>query len=200
MPYSKAHKARTRARIVAAAARAFRAEGIGNVTIPALMRDAGLTHGGFYAHFANKEALVAEACARGLSESSQAILAAAGAKPPAEALSLIIRAYLSRDHRDHPDTGCTIAALGADIAREPDAVRASFADALRAYARRIAAYLPGPDEAQREEAALVLLSGMAGTLMVARALDDREQSDRLLLAARRFYMDALGIGDGEASQ
>lgn len=196
MPYSKAHKARTRARIVAAAARAFRAEGIGKVAIPALMRDAGLTHGGFYAHFASKDALVAEACARGLSESSEAILAAADAKPPDEALRLIIRAYLSRGHRDNPDTGCAIAALGAEIAREPDGVRTAFADALHDYARRIAAYLP-PDasEEEREEAALVLLSGMAGTLMVARALE-REQSDRLLLAARRFYMDALGISEG----
>ena len=193
MPYSKAHKAQTRARIVAAAARAFRAEGIGNVAIPALMRDAGLTHGGFYAHFANKEALVAEACARGLSESSQAILAEAESQPPDEALRLVIRAYLSRGHRDHPETGCSIAALGTEIAREPEEVRATFAVALRDYARRIAAYLPGTDEAEREEAALVLLSGMAGTLMVARALDDRAESDRLLLAARRFYMAALGI-------
>lgn len=198
MPYSKAHKARTRVRIVAAAARAFRAEGIGSVGIPALMRDAGLTHGGFYAHFASKKALVAEACARGLSESSQAILAAADAKPPDEALSLIVRAYLSRGHRDNPDTGCAIAALGTEIAREPEDVRAAFADALRDYARRIAAYLPlDTSEAEREEAALVLLSGMAGTLMVARALE-REQSDHLLFAARRFYMDALGVsGDDQ---
>lgn len=200
MPYSKAHKARTRARIVAAAARAFRAEGIGKVAIPALMRDAGLTHGGFYAHFASKEALVAEACARGLSESSQAILAAADAQPPDEALSLIVRAYLSRGHRDDPQTGCAIPALGPEVARAPEEVRAAFADALRDYAQRIAAYLP-PDasEVEREETALLLLSGMAGTLMVARALDDRAQSDRLLLAARRFYMDALGVGDGQTS-
>lgn len=197
MPYSKAHKARSRARIVAAAARAFRAEGIGKVAIPALMRDAGLTHGGFYAHFANKEALVAEACARGLSESSQAILSAADAQPPDEALRLIIRAYLSRGHRDDPESGCSIAALGTEIAREPEEVRAPFADVLREYARRIAAYLPGTGDAEREQTALLLLSGMAGTLMVARTLDDREQSDRLLLAARRFYTDALGVaGDG----
>lgn len=194
MPYSKAHKAQTRARIVAAAARAFRAEGIGNVAIPALMQNAGLTHGGFYAHFANKDALVAEACVRGLSESSQAILAEAAEQPPDEALRLIIRAYLSRGHRDHPETGCTIAALGTEIAREPEEVRATFADALRDYARRIAVYLPGASEAEREEAALVLLAGMAGTLMMSRALDDRVQSDRLLLAARHFYMDALGVG------
>ena len=202
MPYSKAHKARTRARIVAAAARAFRAEGIGNVGIPALMRDAGLTHGGFYAHFANKEALVAEACARGLSESSRAILAEAESQPPDEALRLIIRAYLSRGHRDNPATGCSIAALGTEIAREPEEVRATFADVLRDYARRIAVYLPDAGDTEREEAALLLLSGMAGTLMVARALDDRAQSDRLLLVARRLYMDALGIAgprlDGNA--
>lgn len=198
MPYTKAHKAQTRARIVAAAARAFRAGGIGKVAIPALMRDAGLTHGGFYAHFASKDELVAEACARGLSESSQAILAQAESQPPDEALRLIIRAYLSRGHRDYPETGCVIAALGTELAREPVEVRAAFDGELCDYARRIAAYVPGANDVEREEAALLLLSGMAGTLMVARALDDREQSDRLLLAARRFYMDAMGVGAGGA--
>lgn len=194
MPYTQAHKARTRARIVAAAARAFRAEGISKVAIPALMRDAGLTHGGFYAHFANKEELVAEACVRGLSESSRAIMAEAESQPPDDALRLIIRAYLSRGHRDHPETGCSIAALGTEIVREPDGVRAAFAGELHAYARRLAAYVPGASAEEREEAALLLLSGMAGTIMMARTLDDRAQSDRLLLAARRFYMDALGVG------
>ncbi len=233
MPYSKAHKAQTRARNLAEAAHAFREEGIDSVGIPALMGRAGLTHGGFYAHFPTKDALVAAACAEGFIEAEERLLRAAAKADPENSLRSIIIGYLSRKHRDDPATGCMIPALSAEIARAPHKTRAAFTRALRVYARQFSAYfperrsvtgaaqantgevmgaqpdaqaeqsdgahdadLPAPgdaerDEAAREDDALVLLSGMAGALLLARAVDDPDYSRRILRAARMFYLQAF---------
>jgi TetR/AcrR family transcriptional regulator, transcriptional repressor for nem operon len=196
MPLSKEHKQQTRERIVRTAARVFRAEGVHGIGIADLMKQAGLTHGGFYAHFPSKDALVAESCAQGMTESSEQLFAQADAAPPSERLRAIIRGYLSRSHRDTPDTGCVIAALATDVAREPLPVRSAFTQALTQYARRLTRYFPRrPDEAtahpdEPDERALLLLSGMVGALLMARAVDDPNLSDHILLAARRFYMRA----------
>lgn len=226
MPYSKAHKAQTRARILAEAAHAFRAEGIEGVGIPAVMGRAGLTHGGFYAHFPTKDALVAAACAEGFAEAAERLLRGAAATQPEDALRAIIIGYLSRKHRDDPATGCMIPALAAEIARAPQETRAAFTQALTEYAHQLSAYFPadGPQvkrsiashtttpapsatrdtgdsatdvsssvnaAAQREDDALVLLAGMAGALLLARAVDDPEVSHRILKASRAFYLQAF---------
>jgi len=203
MPLSKEHKRQTRERIVRAAARAFRAEGVDGARIADLMRQAGLTHGGFYAHFPSKDALVAEACAAGLTESGAALYDAADAAPPGEGLRLIVRGYLSRTHRDHPETGCVIATLGPEIAREPAEVRHAFTAALKDDAARLASHLashlsaePGAGGVARDDAAYVLLAGMAGAMLMARAVDDPVLSDRILLAARRLYTHSFGEGGG----
>ncbi len=206
MPYSKAHKAQTRARILAAAAQTFRAEGIGGVGIPAVMARAGLTHGGFYAHFATKDALVADACATGFADAAERLLTGAAQAEPADALRAVIRGYLSRHHRDNPATGCMIPTLAAEIARDTPATRAAFTQSLTTYAQQLSEYLPvaprpaptanpaagdANDDAQRMDGALVLLSGMAGALQLARAVDDPDLSHRILKAARAFYLHAF---------
>src|SRR5215469_12417578 len=117
MPLSKAHKEQTRRRVVQAAARAFRAQGIKGVGVAEVMREAGLTQGGFYAHFDSKDALVAAACAEGFQESSNPLLVAMQEAEPGNAVPAYIRGYLSRSHRDHPETGCVIASLGQEIGR-----------------------------------------------------------------------------------
>jgi TetR/AcrR family transcriptional repressor of nem operon len=95
-----------------------------------------------------------------------------------------------------------IAALAGDIAREPVEVRHAFTGAVQGYLARLAAYMPGeadPDEKQREDAAMVLLSGMAGALLMARAVDDPALSDRILRAARHYYRGAFGDAAAQES-
>jgi TetR/AcrR family transcriptional repressor of nem operon len=199
MPRSTGHKAQTRTRIVAAAARAFRERGVESVAIADVMRAAGLTHGGFYAHFPSKDALVAEATASGLIDSRREFVSDAAAANPQAPLREVIRRYVSRYHRDHQGEGCAMPALTAEIAREPAEVRRAFTAALEEFVTGLADYVPGDSPAARRDGALVLAAGMAGAVALSRAVDDPALSDRLLLAARRFYTDALaGSAPGAA--
>ena len=195
MPYSKTHKAQTRAKIVEAATHAFREEGIGGVTIPALMQRAGLTHGGFYAHFESKDDLVAEACATGFVESAERRLRKIARLAPERPAEAIIAKYLSPAHRDTPASGCMLPALTGEIPHAPEAVRDAFTRGLTDYAEQLGAYLPPTTDSaagQPADAALVLLSGMAGALQLARAVSDPEMSERILTAAHNFYTRAFG--------
>ncbi|HEX7243732.1 MAG TPA: TetR/AcrR family transcriptional regulator [Longimicrobiaceae bacterium] len=195
--YSREHKEETRRRILEAASRAYREEGVSGVGIGELMQSIGLTHGGFYAHFPSKDALVAEACEAARSEMAARLFDDADAVGGAEGLRRVIRGYVSRLHRDDPGTGCVMPALAADASRASPEVRAGFTGALRALLGRLGRLLrtggagsdPPPDEA------LVLASGMVGAVLLARAVDDPELSDRILLAARRFYTDAFAPED-----
>jgi TetR/AcrR family transcriptional repressor of nem operon len=195
VPRSTAHKDRTRARIVETAARAFREHGVEPVGIAEVMHEAGLTHGGFYAHFPSKEALVAEAAVLGLAESRREFVTAAAEANPQAPLAEIIRRYVSRYHRDHPAEGCAIPALTSEVAREPDSVRHAFTTALEEFIGLLMEYMPGATPEARQDAALVLAAGMAGAVALSRAVDDSSLSDRLLLAARRFYTDTLAAGN-----
>lgn len=201
MRYSSAHKQQTRRHIVQAAARTFRAAGVHGVAIPHLMGQVGLTHGGFYAHFGSKDALVAEACAQGLSEMGERLFSAADQAPPEERLAVVVNAYLSRQHRDDPATGCVLPALAADIARESPEVRDAFTQALETYLARLDTVMPARKEpegnldaahAAPSDDVLVLASGMVGAILLARAVDDPDLSDRILRASRRFYRGAFG--------
>lgn len=204
--YSKEHKEETRRRILEAAARAYREEGVDGVGIGELMQSIGLTHGGFYAHFDSKDALVAEACDSVRSPLAQRYFEWAEEVGGAEGLRRMIRGYVSRQHRDDPGLGCLMPALAADASRGAPEVRASFTRSLRRLAAGIARLLPGgrraepTTEATAKDAvpdeALVLVSGMVGAVLLSRAVDDPELSDRILLAARRFYMTEFAPEEG----
>lgn len=197
--YSKEHKEETRRRILEAAARAYREEGVSGVGIGELMQSIGLTHGGFYAHFDSKDALVAEACESVRSPLAQRYFAWAEEASGAEGLRRMIRGYVSRQHRDDPGLGCLMPALAADVSRAAPEVRSSFTRSLRGLLAGVARLLPGGRRAAAAEhdadaipdEALVLVSGMVGAVLLARAADDPELSDRILLAARRFYMESF---------
>lgn len=202
--YSKEHKEETRRRILEAAARAYREEGVSGVGIGELMQSIGLTHGGFYAHFDSKDALVAEACDSVRSTLAQSYFAWAEEAGGAEGLRRVIRGYLSRQHRDDPGLGCLMPALAADASRAAPEVRASFTRSLRGLVAGVARLLRGARRAPAAEdgaipdEALVLVSGMVGAVLLARAADDPELSDRILLAARRFYTEAFAAEEGTA--
>jgi TetR/AcrR family transcriptional regulator, transcriptional repressor for nem operon len=191
MRYPAEHKQETRARIVRAAARRFRSRGSEGAAISDLMRDLRLTHGGFYRHFDSKEHLFAEAFAAGLEQVSGRLVRAAETAPRGGELKALIDTYLSPEHCDDAANGCPVAALMSEVARRPGATRGAFQQAIRAHIARMARYLPGLTDEERQRTAVMLFSGMAGTLNVARALTD-ERRRRVLDDARTFYLKAAG--------
>jgi TetR/AcrR family transcriptional repressor of nem operon len=189
--YPQGHKEKTREQIVSAAARAFREEGVAGVSVPELMGRAGLTHGGFYAHFRNKDQLVAEACRTALRESSARLIETARQAPREERLAAFIRAYASRTHRDDPGTGCVLPALAAELGRhDAPEVRAAFTESFNESIATLARALP-EDGTDRTDRALALMSGLAGAVMLSRAVDDPGLSDRILQSARDVFTAAF---------
>jgi TetR/AcrR family transcriptional repressor of nem operon len=188
--YPSGHKEKTREQIVSAAARAFREEGVAGVSVPELMGRAGLTHGGFYAHFRNKDQLVAEACRSALHESSARLMETARKAPPGERLAAFIRAYASRTHRDDPGGGCVLPALSAELGRNAPEVRAAFTESFTWSIETLARALP-EDGTDRTDRALALMSGLAGAVMLSRAVDDPALSDRILQSARDVFTAAF---------
>ncbi len=158
----------------------MRRDGIDSVSLAELMNEAGLTHGGFYRHFDSRDDLVAEAIDTALAQGSERIQAAAklGGR---EALAPIIDGYLSRLHRDKPETGCAVAALPTDIAHTNARVRTAYTRQVRSYIELLAELTPGRDS---DEAHLIL-AALVGALVLARAVDDRDVSDEILDSAAR---------------
>lgn len=180
---SKAQAAENRDRIIAAAAVAFRERGFDGIGVAEIMRLVGLTHGGFYGHFASKEELMALACHRAVDD----MLAAWRdriADDPGDPVASIAAPYLSAGHRDAPGTGCLMAALGPDAARAAPPVRAAVTEALGRVLDTIAASIPDADACTRRRRAIGFFASLVGAMVVARAVDDRPLSDEVLDAVR----------------
>jgi TetR/AcrR family transcriptional repressor of nem operon len=188
MRYPVDHKEQTHQRIVRAASRRLRGRGSQGVPIADLMRELRLTHGGFYRHFINKEQLYAEALADGFEDVGARLVRAAEQAPKGHELQAIIETYLSEGHCERASDGCPLAALVSEISRQPRAVRTAFEGALRAQARRIGRFLPGASEEERARNFSLLFSGMAGTLVMARATSDPATRRRILEGARAMYL------------
>jgi TetR/AcrR family transcriptional repressor of nem operon len=189
MRYSKGHKQATRQRIVEAAGRRFKQDGIDGAGVATLMSDAGLTNGAFYAHFESKDDLVANVLADQLRAQRHSF----DTEPTDRAgLEAFIRSYLSPQHRDQRADGCPSAALLDEIARRPDPTRQIFTDELTGVIDDIATRLdPTHVEAARTDA-LTLFGLMVGTLQLARALTDRDLSDQLLTRGVETALKLLG--------
>jgi AcrR family transcriptional regulator len=177
MRYGKDHKQATRQRILEAAGRRFKQDGIDGAGVAAVMSDAGLTNGAFYAHFTSKEDLVANVLADQLRAQRQSF----DSQPSDRAgLEAFVRAYLSPQHRDQCADGCPSAALLDEIARRPAATRQVFTDELMRVIDDIASRLDPTDANAARTDALTILGLMIGTLQLARALTDPDLSDQLL--------------------
>jgi TetR/AcrR family transcriptional regulator, transcriptional repressor for nem operon len=177
MRYSQDHKQATRQRILEAAGRRFKQDGIDGAGVATVMSDAGLTNGAFYAHFTSKEDLVANVLADQLRAQRQSF----DAHPSNRAgLEAFIRAYLSPQHRDEYADGCPSAALLDEIARRPVATKQVFTDELMGVIDDIAARLDPADPEAATTDALTIFGLMLGTLQLARALTDHDLSDQLL--------------------
>lgn len=174
----------TRERILRAAASAIRAHGPQGVGVLEIMREAGLTHGGFYAHFRSKDDLVAAAIATMFGEGRERFFARTADRQGTEALRLWIDAYVSSSHRDNVAGGCALAALTSDIARLDSAGRAAFDEGLRGIVARFVARLPVREGFDAEAFAMALLAEMAGAVALSRAVSDQKLSSRILQSAR----------------
>jgi AcrR family transcriptional regulator len=175
--YGKAHKQATRQRIIEAAGGRLKRDGIHGSGIATLMADVGLTNGAFYAHFDSKEDLVARAVAEQLREQRESF----SAQPPGRAgLEQIVRAYLSVEHRDNPESGCPSAALLDEIGRSPDAIKRAYTHGLLVVIDDIATRLASGDPNWARTKTLSVFAMMVGTLQVSRALANRQLADEVL--------------------
>jgi TetR/AcrR family transcriptional repressor of nem operon len=191
MRYSREHKLETHARIVKKASVRLREKGAHGIGVADLMKDAGLTHGGFYAHFDSREALVIEAFADAMDRSTARWRKIAEATPPEKRLATIVESYLTTIHRDDPGHGCAVPTLGADIARESPKTRKAFAAKLEQMIDMLTAQIPNvPRKAARKQA-MAAIATMMGTLVLARVAGTGEFSEEILDAGRDA---ALGRG------
>jgi TetR/AcrR family transcriptional repressor of nem operon len=179
MGHSKAEKRKTHKRIVSIASKRFREEGLGGVGIADLMKDAGLTVGGFYKHFDSRDDLVAEAVGSAFGFWKRQMDAAASGGPPLSYAKLIDD-YLSQAHRDHPGTGCAFSALAGEIARSDKRTRALASEEIRNNFQLIAGLLPGKDKRAARSRAILIYSALVGAMALARTESDEALSLEIL--------------------
>ncbi len=172
-------KEATHDRIVDAAARAIRRSGYNGTGVADIMKDAGLTHGGFYAHFPSREAMLAEAADHAGSESIAKMERIAASSPPRQALAAMMRAYLSQEHIEGIETGCAVAALGSEMPRQAPEVRRAATRRIKEMIDLVARQAPDWGQPGAHERALVTVATMVGALVLARAVDEPGLSDGL---------------------
>jgi TetR/AcrR family transcriptional regulator, transcriptional repressor for nem operon len=191
MRYPSEQKAETYEKILATAARSFREHGSELNGIGQVMKELGLTKGGFYRHFVSKGDLYAAAVARAFQELGDRMVAVADAAPKDARLRTVIEQYLSTKHLDTPGTGCPLAALAPEIARQPLEVRKRINQSMLAYRERMLPYISGRTVEEKRARAFILFTGMAGILVAARGIADPQGRERMLAAARSFYLEAF---------
>ena len=188
MRYSKEHKQETHDRIVRKASVRLREKGAHGVGVADLMKEAGLTHGGFYAHFDSREALVIEAFNYAMGRSTEHWRKLAEQTPPDKRFAAIVESYLTTIHRDDPGRGCAVPTLGPEIARESAKTRRAFAARLDDMIEMIADQLPEvPRKAARAQA-IAAISTMAGALVLSRVAGSGEFSEEILGAGREAVL------------
>ena len=189
MRYSREHKLETHARIVKRASVRLREKGAHGIGVADLMKDAGLTHGGFYAHFDSREALVIEAFAYAMDRSIERWRKLAEQTPPDKRLATIVDSYLTTVHRDDPGHGCAVPTLGAEIARESPKTRKAFAAKLEQMTDILAEQIPALPRKTAHKQAMATLATMMGTLVLARVAGSGELSDDILGAGREAVLE-----------
>ena len=182
-PTAPTRKEVTHDRIVETAARAIRRSGYGGTGVAEIMKEAGLTHGGFYAHFASREGMLAEAADRAGADGMAVLAQVAAETPPRKALEAMLRAYLSNEHVQGVETGCAVAALGSEMPRQAPKVRRAATRRIKEMIDLIARQLPEWGQPGAHQRALVTVATALGALVLARAVDDPKLSDAVRRAA-----------------
>jgi TetR/AcrR family transcriptional regulator, transcriptional repressor for nem operon len=191
MRKSKVETAKTRDRIVKAAGAEFAANGISEAALARVMAAAGLTHGGFYRHFASKDQLVLEACSKTVFSLVTRLELLVNGKPHEQALPLLVDRYVSRAHRDQPRTGCPLAALGSELARTDKKTRRAATEGFLQLSRLIAGHLETVPVHERAERSIAIVSAMVGAVTLARIATDSRLSDSVLVATRDYIIQSV---------
>ncbi len=193
MRYDADRKAETRSRVLAEAARAIREVGPDGISVAEVMSAVGLTHGGFYAHFASKDALVAAALDRMFDDMRERFARSTDGHGAAEGLARYIEFYLSPRHRDARGTGCPLPALSADLPRLGPEARARYGAGVAALTERLAGHIARLGRTPAGPLAASVVAELVGALALARAVADPAQSDAILAASRTTLMLRLGL-------
>jgi TetR/AcrR family transcriptional repressor of nem operon len=191
MRKSKVETAKTRKRIIKTAGAEFAANGISEAALARVMAAAGLTHGGFYRHFASKDQLVLEACSKTLVSLVASLELLTNGKPREQALPLLVDHYVSRAHRDQPRTGCPLAALGSELARRDKRTRHAAMEGFLQLSRLIASHLETVPVRNRAERSMAIVSAMVGAVTLARIAPDSRISDSVLVATRDYIIRSV---------
>lgn len=197
MGHSRAEKARSRQRILAAAATKIRESGLDGVSVGELMKSVNLTHGGFYGHFESRSHLIAAALEQALADSEKAV-AAHASEPGSLTVKSIVDSYLSPAHRDHPSTGCAIPTLMGEVGRAAPEVRDIMAQRLIKSFETMAQAL-GEDGQDAEQFSVAAWSMMVGAMAISRVLADDPQADRVLALARKSILELAALHGGRKS-
>jgi TetR/AcrR family transcriptional repressor of nem operon len=193
MRYDSEHKERTRRKVLTEAAAAIREMGPDRIGVAGLMAKAGLTHGGFYAHFTSKDDLIAQAIGRMFEDSHGNFVRWTQDRPPAEGLARFIENYVSARHRDARGRGCPIPSLSGDLARMPPEARERFTEGVGTLTSAIAGLLERMGRPDAQVLAASVMAEMTGALALSRAVDDPARSDRILDASRTALKARLGL-------
>jgi AcrR family transcriptional regulator len=183
-------KEETHERIVAVAARAIRRSGYDGTGVADIMKEAGLTHGAFYSHFTSREAMLAEAAGQACAESAAAVAEVVANVPHGRALESMLRAYLSKEHLEHTEVGCPLAALGSETSRQAAEVRRVTTRHIKEMVDLTARQSPDWGQPAAHERALATVATMVGALLLARAVDEPVLSDSLREAALKHLLPA----------
>ena len=192
MKVSKLQAAENRERVVDVAAKLFREKGFDGIGLADLMKQAGLTHGGFYGQFGSKENLMIEALSRAFEENIKhwsVVANQAEQKESGSALKAITTAYLSKTHRDQPHLGCVMASLGVDVARQSPTVRDHLTSGFRNFVSAMTRLFPQKSAEIRHEKALALTASLVGGLILARAVDDDALSQEIMRAVAKNILE-----------
>jgi TetR/AcrR family transcriptional regulator, transcriptional repressor for nem operon len=195
MRYGEGHKQDTHRKLVKIAARMLREKGPDGFAVAELMQEAGLTHGGFYAHFESKEACVAEALSEIFAQLARRTQSFVEGLPPRHAVATIIDLYVSPQHRDTPGDGCPVTSLNSDMPRQPPVVRDAFDAGVKTMVATMKKRLVAARIGDAESLAPAVLSAMVGAVSMSRAVSDKTLSDELLVAARDGIKTRLGLSD-----
>ena len=193
-PKTASKKEQTRERILRAAARAIRRHGYEGVGVADVMKEAGLTHGGFYAHFASRDALLAQAAEQAGLESLENLSRAAARARPGEELLALVDSYLADRHVEAPEQGlgCALAAAGSDVPRQPGEVRRAVGRRLKELIGLVERQFPDWGRSAAHERAMAIVATMVGALMIARAAGDPQLSKGIRKSARELIRSATG--------
>lgn len=191
MRYRPEHKAEVHQKIIKDASRRVRTEGLGGAAVAAVMRDTGLTHGGFYKHFENKDELVLESLRDAFAEIADTLTHAAKQARAGSGWKAIVKTYLSLEYCDHAERGCPLPALAPEMARVDPQMRGAIFAELVKYRDRMLPFMPGRRASERERAFFVIFSTMIGAVEIARMLPDRAVQEKVLASAREFLLSSF---------